>query len=201
MLKIFAVVSVLFHAALVAWYLIIEKDEMDTRYFGYDYFTRRDTVAFWENLPTPANYLLGPGDELIISLWGETQLRETYTISREGKIYDEKVGLLNIAGKTIEVAKEYLENQFGRVYATLKGNNPTTYMDVSLGQLRSINVNFVGEVNYPGVYPVHPFSTLITGLIQAGGIDTTGSLRKIQIKREGVLKTEVDLYDYLFLIS
>ena len=57
-------------------------------HYGYDFFTKRDTVAFWENLPTPATYLLGPGDELIISLWGETQLRETYTISREGNIYD-----------------------------------------------------------------------------------------------------------------
>ena len=79
-------------------------------------------------------------------------MRKKYPISRDGTIYDEKVGLLNIAGKTIELAREYLQNQFGRVYATLTGNNPTSYIDVSLGQLRSINVNFVGEINYPGVY-------------------------------------------------
>ena len=110
---------------------------------------------------------MGPGDELIISLWGETQLRENYTISKDGKIYDEKVGLLNLTGRTIEDARKYLSAQFGRVYATLNGKTPTTFMDVSLGELRSINVNFVGQVEYPGVYPIHPFSTVITGLIQA----------------------------------
>ena len=118
-----------------------ETVEEGTRYFGYDYFTRRDTLAFWENLPTAANYLLGPGDELIISLWGETQIREKHTISREGKIYDEKVGLLNMGGRTISEARDYLKTQFGRVYATLNGKKPTTYIDISLGQLRSINVN------------------------------------------------------------
>ena len=173
-----------------------EAVEDGTGHFGYDYFTRRDTLAFWENLPTTANYLLGPGDELIISLWGETQIRENHTISREGKIYDEKVGLLNMGGRTISEARDYLKTQFGRVYATLNGKNPTTYIDISLGQLRSINVNFVGQVKYPGVYPIHPFSTVVTGLIQAGGVDTTGSLRQIQIKRNNIKLNTIDLYDY-----
>ncbi|MBN4080869.1 SLBB domain-containing protein [Caldithrix abyssi] len=172
------------------------SEAVGIQHFGYDFFTQRDKVPFWENLPTPANYLLGPGDELVVSLWGETQLRQTYTINREGKIYDSKVGLLNITGKTITDARQYLKDQFGRVYATLKGNSPTTFMDVSLGELRSINVNFVGQVNFPGVYPIHPFSTVITGLIQAGGVGTPGSLRNIQIKRNGALLSSVDLYDY-----
>ena len=88
------------------------KPDSGLQHFGYDFFTRRDSVAFWENLPTPANYLLGPGDELVISLWGETQLRETYTITRDGKIYDQKVGLLNPMGKTIDEAQtHYVELQ------------------------------------------------------------------------------------------
>jgi len=172
------------------------KDKEILEHFGYNFFTKRDTVSFWENLPTPANYLLGPGDELVISLWGETQLRQSYTISREGNIYDSKVGLLNLTGKTMVEAEFYLKGQFGRVYSTLKGKNSSTFIDVSLGALRSINVNFVGQVTYPGVYPIHPFSTVITGLIQAGGVDTSGSLRNIQIKREGKLFHMVDLYAY-----
>ncbi|MDP7126588.1 MAG: polysaccharide biosynthesis/export family protein, partial [Candidatus Marinimicrobia bacterium] len=152
----------------------IMEDE-GLKHFGYDFFTRRDEVAFWENLPTPANYLLGSGDELVISLWGETQIREKYTITRDGKIYDGKVGLLTLTGKSMGEARQYLKDQFARVYATLKGKNATTFIDVSLGELRSINVNFVGQIKYPGVYPIHPFSTVITGLIQAGGVDTTGS--------------------------
>jgi len=175
----------------------MKEEEAGLKHFGYDFFTRRDTVGFWENLPTPANYLLGSGDELVILLWGETQLRESYTISRDGKIYDEKVGLMNITGKSINEARQYLKDQYGRIYATLKGKNPTTFIDVSLGELRAVNVNFVGEVQYPGVYPIHPFSTVITGLIQAGGVDNTGSLRTIQVKRNGEVVTVVDLYDYL----
>ena len=183
-------------------YIPLKLSSLDTlnkrsKHFGYDFFTRRDSIGFWENLPTPANYLLGPGDELVISLWGQTQLRETYVITREGTIYDEKVGLLNLVGKTMSDAREYLETQYGRVYATLNGKPQSTFMDVSLGGLRSINVDFVGQVKYPGVYPIHPFSTVITALIQAGGVDTTGTLRSIQLKRNGQIKTNVDLYDYL----
>ena len=173
--------------------IILEEENL---HFGYDFFTLRDSIPFWENLPTPSNYLLGPGDELIISLWGETQLRETYIISREGKIYDDKVGLLSLSGRTITSAREYLQSQFSRVYSTLKGAKASTFIDISIGQLRSINVNFVGQVKFPGVYPIHPFSNLITGLIQAGGVDTTGSLRNIYIKRnENIIKT-IDLYDF-----
>lgn len=166
------------------------------KHFGYNYLMPKDTISFWENLPTPSNYLLGPGDEIIITLWGETQFRQTFIISRDGKIYDNKVGLLNVTGKSIGDAKKYLLTQFSRIYSTLKGKNPSTYIDISLGQLRSININFVGEVLNPGVYPVHPFSTVITGLIQAGGVDTTGSLRNIKIIRNNDQSINVDLYDY-----
>ena len=118
--------------AIIMPYVAVEEEPSGTlTHFGYDFLTRRDTVAFWENLPTPANYLLGPGDELVISLWGETQLRETFTITRDGKIYDTKVGLLNLTGKSMEEAKSYLKAQFARVYATLKGRNPSTFIDVS----------------------------------------------------------------------
>ena len=166
-------------------------------YFGYDFFVKRDTVGFWENLSIPRNYLLGPGDEIVVSLWGETSLRQSYTISRSGKIYDEKAGILNISGKTLGETKEYLLEQFGRVYSTLSSRNATTFLDISLGSLKSINVNFVGEVKFPGVYAIHPFSNVITGLIQAGGIDTTGSLRSIIIKRDNKTFKEIDLYNYL----
>ena len=167
------------------------------KFFGYNFFTNRDTVSFYGNLPPPKNYMLGPGDEVIITLWGETQLRQSYTISRNGDIYDDKVGLLTLTGKNIDETKEYLVNQFGRVFSTLKSKNALTYMDVSLGSLKLININIVGEVKYPGIYPVHPFSNLITSLILAGGIDTTGSLRNIKIKRDKKIFSTVDLYSYL----
>ena len=172
-------------------------DDLKTKYFGYNFFTYRDTISFWENLPAPSNYLLGSGDEIIISLWGETQLRQKYIISKDGKIYDEKVGLLNLSGLSILDAQSFLKIQFGRVYSTLNGSNPTTYFNTTLGDLKLINVNFVGHVKYPGVYPIHPFSTLITGLIQAGGVDTLGSLRKIKLKRFNEDDTSLDFYSFL----
>ena len=172
------------------------KEDEKTKHFGYDFFTRRDSITFWENLPTPSNYLLGPGDELIITLWGETQLRQSYIISKEGNIYDEKVGLLNLNGRSISDARNYLNNQFSRLYATLITNPPSSFIDISLGNLQSINVNFVGEVKYPGLYLLHPYSNIVNGLIHAGGIDTTGSLRHIEIKRDDGLIESIDLYDY-----
>ena len=168
-----------------------------SKHFGYSFFARKDTLTLWDNLPAPTNYVLGPGDEIIISIWGETQLRKSYIISKEGKIYDEKVGLLNLSGKSISDAKKYFLEKFGQIYETLKSNNPSSYLDVSLDRLKSINVNFVGEFNYPGIYPVHQFATIITALIQAGGIDTTGSLREISLKRRGDLVLKLDLYNYL----
>ena len=170
---------------------------VNSRYYGYNFFVQRDSLSFWQNLPTPTEYLLGPGDELIITLWGETELRKNYVINRDGNIYDEKVGQLNLLGKSIKEAEKYLINQYGKIYATLNRANPTTFIDLSLGKLQSINVNFVGEVNFPGVYTIHPFSNLISGLIQSGGVDTTGSLRNIIIRRNGELYKSIDVYDYL----
>ena len=175
---------------------LFESDDDEPLYYGYDFFTQRDTVSFWENLPAPSNYLLGSGDEIIISLWGQTQIRQNYIISREGNIYDEKVGLISLGGLSIDGARDFLLSQFSQVYSTLIGDTPSTYINISLGELRSINVNFVGEINYPGVYPIHPFSNVISGLIQSGGVNTQGSLRNIQIKREGEIISTVDLYDF-----
>ncbi len=165
-------------------------------HYGYSFFSRRDTIAFMENLSVPVDYILGPGDELVISIWGETQIRQNYTINRDGKIYDDKVGLLFLSGKNLKEAKDYLKSQFGNIYSTLNGKRPTSFFDISIGELNSINVNFVGNVKFPGIYPLHPFSSVINGLIHAGGIDTTGSLRNIYIKRKDS-RIDVDLYDFL----
>ncbi len=172
------------------------EDSLVSKYFGYNFFTLRDSVYFWSNMPIPDSYTLGPGDELILSMWGETQLRETYVISRDGNIYDSKVGLLPLTGKSLKDSKIFLVEQFGRFYSTLKGNSPTSFLDISLGKLKMINFNIVGEVNFPGLYPLHPFSNIITGLIRSGGVDTTGSLRSIKIVRSESETLEIDLYDF-----
>ena len=178
-------------------FIFKDSTEYRDRFAGYSFFNRSDTLLFFDNIPTPGSYILGPGDELIVSIWGENQIRRKYTISRNGTIYDEKVGLLNPTGMKINEAEEYLKKQFSRVYATLGLNKPTSFFSLSIGSLKSINVSFVGELNNPGVYAIHPFSNLITGLIQIGGIDTSGTLRMVEIKHKNKQSSIIDLYEYL----
>lgn len=186
----------------VEYDLLIPKIPVDTvsqqvKYFGYDFFSRRDIIPFWPNISTPENYILGPGDNIEISLWGRAQVNESYTINRDGNIYDKSIGIIHLSSKTLKEARIFLKNRFAQKISSLIGKNPTSFINVTLGELKSINVHFIGNVKLPGVHLVHPMSSVTTGLIQAGGINTTGSLRKIQIHRNGELYREIDLYGYL----
>ncbi len=167
------------------------------KYFGYDIFTIRDSIAFWQNLPAPDNYILGPGDEIEISLWGEAQLNNLYTISRDGNIYIDRVGIVDLMGKSVKNAQEIILNKFKQNFATLRGKYPSSYIEVTVNATKTINVHFVGEVNIPGIHLVHPFSSVVTGLLQAGGVKTIGSLRNIVVKRNGNIIKIIDLYNYL----
>lgn len=169
----------------------------NSKFFGYDFFSNQKSISMLNNLPAPDDYVLGPGDEIVITLWGETELVTTHTISRSNTINVPKVGVINLAGKTLHDATLFIKGQMGKAYSTLRGARPRTFIDISLGQLKSINVKFVGEVRVPGIYPVHPFSTVLTGLIQAGGVDTTGSLRNIQVIRKSETIVHLDMYDLL----
>jgi len=177
----------------------LEDSTKKMPYIGYDIFTHRDTIPFWQNLPIPKEYSLGPGDEIIISLWGEIEAYDSEVINRDGQVYVQNIGILNLGGKTITDAKKYVLSKYSSVYSTLIGNNPKSYVDITLGELKSVNVHFVGFVNIPGVHMIHPFSNVVTGLTQAGGIDIMGSLRNIQVIRNGQLIGSVDLYNYMFL--
>ena len=168
-----------------------------SNYFGYKLFNKRNVIPFLQNLPTPDYYILGPGDEIEISLWGRARLNTSFVINRDGNIYIDRVGIIHLNGKTLEEARITLKNKFAMHYSTLRGPNPSTFIHVALGELKSINVHFVGNVKLPGMHVINPFSTIITGLIQSGGIDTTGSLRKIQVRRNNEIIKEMDLYDYL----
>ncbi|MFC1785306.1 SLBB domain-containing protein, partial [Candidatus Neomarinimicrobiota bacterium] len=166
-------------------------------YFGYDIFTQLDSLLFWPNISIPDNYVLGPGDNIEISIWGQAQLHALYTINRDGNIFDNNIGIVNLAGKTLKESRIFIMNKFSQKYSSLRGDNPQTFINVTLGALKSINVHFIGNVKIPGVQLVNPMSSIITGLFQAGGVDPTGSLRSIQVHRNGKLYKEIDLYSYL----
>ncbi|MFQ6678513.1 MAG: SLBB domain-containing protein [Fidelibacterota bacterium] len=175
--------------------LINKPDKLP--FYGYNYFFVRDTLTYWQNRPVSDNYPLGPGDEIIISLWGEAEHLVKQTISRDGSIIVENVGNLFLGGKTINEAKPYIQNRYAAVYSTIRGKKPSTFLDLSLGKLKGLNVQITGAVNAPGLYAINSLATVNTALTQAGGIDTTGSLRTIVILRNGSAVDTLDYYAFL----
>jgi len=172
-----------------------DKIDTDTEdYFGYNYFKR--DISFFDNIPTPVDYKLGPGDEIIISLWGENNSRENKTINKDGMIYYKNIGFINLSNKTLESAEILLTEQLSRIYSTLKDEtNPTTLM-LELGKLKSINIYFSGHIESPGINLVHPFSDIFSAIVQAGGVNNKGSLREVQLIRNGKIIATVDFYSF-----
>ena len=169
-------------------------EEIDNLYFGYNYF--KSDINFFDNTPTPADFKLGAGDEIILSLWGETNLRERFVINKEGLIYYKNIGFINLSNKTVKEAESHLVNELSKIYSTLKDSeNPTSLM-IELGKLKSLNIYFSGEIAKPGVKLVHPFSDIFVALIQAGGVNIEGSLRNIQLIRDNKIVTLVDFYNF-----
>ena len=169
-------------------------EKIDDIYFGYNYF--KSDINFFDNIPTPADFKLGAGDEIILSLWGETNLRERFVINKEGLIYYKNIGFINLSNKTVKEAESHLVNELSKIYSTLKDSeNPTSLM-IELGRLKSLNIYFSGEIAKPGVQLVHPFSDIFVALIQAGGVNIEGSLRNIQLIRDNKIITLVDFYNF-----
>lgn len=174
---------------------LADDDTLD--YYGYNILTTFPERIIWNNQPPPGEYMLGAGDEVIIEIWGDTQLRAVHIVDQYGKINIDKVGQINLSGVALKDLQSKLISRFQNVYSSLKGPDETAYLDISLGKLKSINVTFVGEIISPGIHAIHSFSTIITGLMQTGGISQLGSLRDIQIIRNGKKAASLDLYDYL----
>ena len=172
---------------------IIETDDDGEFYFGYDYFKRE--INFFDNTPTPSDYRLGPGDEITLSLWGEHNLRETFLINKEGLIYYENIGFINLSNITISESEKLLKDKLSAIYATLSSSTNSTKLMVELGKIKSINVYFSGELSNPGIHLVHPFSDIFGAIVQSGGVKNQGSLRNIKIIRSGKTIASIDFYD------
>tara|TARA_B100000900_G_C20597988_1_gene724225 strand:- start:819 stop:2720 length:1902 start_codon:yes stop_codon:yes gene_type:complete len=170
------------------------SNKTENKYFGYNYF--QSDINFFDNIPTPADFKLGAGDEIILSLWGETNSREKFIINKEGLIYYENVGFINLSNKTVDEAESLLVKELSKIYSTLKDNENSTRLMIELGKLKSLNIYFSGEIAKPGVQLVHPFSDIFVALVQAGGVNIEGSLRKIQLIRDGKIIALVDFYNF-----
>ncbi len=165
--------------------------------YGHEVFSSKE-LSFEpnENMATPADYRLGPGDQVIIDIWGasEDQIRDY--ISPEGTIILSQIGPVSLNGLTIDEANNRLKQLFATKYAGVEDEE--TDVSINLGAIRSILVNVMGEVNVPGSYRLSPFSNVFTALYRAGGINSVGSIRNVHIIRNGNRLVDVDIYDYLF---
>ena len=168
----------------------------DKLVFGRNIFNSRNlTFAPSQNLATPANYKLGPGDEIIIDIWGSNQNTIRETISPDGNISIETLGLVYLNGMTVKEADNYLRRELSKIYSGIDGKE--TDIKLSLGQIRTIQINVMGEVAVPGTYALSSFSTVFHALYRAGGVNNLGSLRNINLMRDGKKVATVDVYDFI----
>ncbi len=165
--------------------------------YGHSLFNSR-SLSFEpsKNLATPKDYRLGPGDEVVIDVWGAAEEHLRQTISPEGSIMISKLGPVHLNGKTIDEANKYIKGLFARKYAGVGSDQ--TDISVNLGDIRSIQIDIMGEVSTPGSFRMSPFSTVFHALYNAGGINNIGSMRNISVLRNGKRIANVDIYDYLF---
>ena len=168
--------------------------------FGREIFSNKN-LSFEPNLnvPTPKGYVLSAGDELLINVWGDSELNLKLKVSPEGTILIPNLGPVSVCGLTIETAENRIRQELGRIMSTLSGDTDgaNTFVSVSLSQIRSIKVNIVGEVVAPGTYTLPSFATLFNALYAAGGVNKIGSLRGIKVYRNSKEVAKLDVYDYL----
>lgn len=177
-------------------YIVPNEADRSTRIFGHDMFTN-EQLTFEPNLSiaTPDNYVLGPGDEVIVDVWGDSQMTVESTISPDGKIFISNVGPVALAGLSVSEASQRLRGVLSTIYEGL--SDGSVQMKLSLGSIRSIQVNITGEVTSSGTYTLPSLATLFHALHVAGGVNDLGTLRSVKIYRGGKLFSEVDVYDYI----
>lgn len=160
--------------------------------FGRNIFNNPNlTFAPNMNIATPQNYVLGPGDVLVVDIYGGSQESQRLTVSPEGDVYVPEFGPIQVSGLQIRAAQNRIRQRLGRFFQS-------SDIRITLGQTRSIQVNVLGEVRVPGTYTLSSLSTVYHALYRAGGISNLGTLRNIKLYRQGKLVTVVDVYEFIF---
>ena len=151
------------------------------------------------NMATPADYRLGPGDEVVIDVYGASESHIAQKISPEGYINISSVGPVNLNGLTLKAAKERIYAKLSKIYSGMQSSNldVSTDVKVTIGEIRTIQVNILGEISKPGTYALSSFSTVFHALYKANGVNKIGSLRNIQVIRGDKVAANVDVYEYL----
>ncbi len=185
--------------SLLADTAALALEEIGLPVFGKSLFERATTQFRPVTAgPVPPNYMLGPGDELVLILTGDVQEIYSLPVTREGFVVIPNVGRVSVNGLTLEDLRDALYTYLGRVYSgVVRGPEATTYFDVSISALRSNQVFVIGEVERPAAYELSSVSTALDALYQAGGPADRGSFRNIQIRRGGRVAATLDIYEYL----
>ena len=161
--------------------------------FGRNIFnTRNLTFEPNVNIATPPNYRLGPGDEVVIDIWGASQNTIRQQISPDGTINLEQLGPVFLSGMTVDRAQQYLTDELRKIYS-----DQSNQIRVTLGNTRTIQINVMGEVVQPGTYALSAFSTVFHALYRAGGVSNIGSLRNVKVSRGGKIVATVDVYQFI----
>ena len=172
-------------------YELDEQKPEKRKIFGHDVFNNKNlTFESSMNLATPQNYVLGPGDEVNVDIWGASQESITESVSPDGTITIEGIGVVKLGGLSVSQAKARLKRVLGPRY---QGSN----IDLTLGQTRTITIGVMGEVKVPGTYTMSAFATVYNALYMAGGPNEIGTLRNVKVYRKGKLLSNVDVYDFL----
>ncbi|WP_289054459.1 SLBB domain-containing protein [Carboxylicivirga marina] len=176
----------------------VDSAVADQRIFGFSFFNNENlTFEPNINLPVPPSYVLGPGDEILIDVWGVSQQNYNLPIDKNGSINIPNVGPVQLGGLTQEAAQKRIFSKLTSIYSDLKSSNPRTFASINVGTVKSIKVNVIGEVFLPGTYTLPGTATAFNALYLSGGPNKDGSFRNIQVIRNGELLATLDVYEFL----
>lgn len=179
-------------------YMDMYKLESEVKIFGHNIFNNKQ-LSFEPNfnIATPENYRLGAGDEVIVDIWGASQNTIQETISPDGAILVDGLGPVYLTGMTVKEANRYLQSKLKKIYSDVYSDNSNSGIKLTLGQIRTIQVNVMGEVENPGTYTLSSFATVFHALYQAGGMNEIGTMRAVKVYRNNQLLATLDIYDYI----
>lgn len=168
--------------------------------FGTSLFYQKNRRLSFEpslNQATPKSYILGPGDVVFVDIYGQSEQYYEATVNPDGFVLLDNIGPVSVSGKTIEEATGIIKSRVSRFYPGLSGSNPNTFLQVTLGNVRTIKVHILGEVRLPGTFTLSAFSTAFNALYAAGGPNENGTMRAIKLIRNNKPIAEIDVYDLL----
>ncbi|EOZ92023.1 putative polysialic acid transport protein [Indibacter alkaliphilus LW1] len=175
-------------------------EEKESRVFGAELFYNKNRRLSFEpslNIATPKNYVLGAGDMVYVDIYGESEQYYEATVNADGFMILDNIGPISVSGKTIEEATGIIRNRLANYYTGIRGSNPSTFVQVTLGNVRTIQVHLVGELRLPGTFTLSAFSTVFNALYSAGGPNENGSMRSVRVIRNGQQIATIDIYDFL----